>query len=417
MSVFSGKKIAIIGGGAAGFFAANRAAELSKENQLSADIRIFEASSSYLKKVKISGGGRCNVTHHCFEPKVFCQNYPRGYRELLSPFLQFQALDTVKWFQARGVRLVAEEDGRMFPETNQSATIIECLMRQAEALGVVLVPNSPISEIVKTNDGRFDLHINGQSQYVADAVLVATGSSPAGYRFAESLGHSIAELAPSLFSFCIQDELIADLSGLSFSTAKLKLQVDGHKEIFKQDGPLLITHWGLSGPAALKLSAWAAREMKHSKYKAELTVNWLGHERIEQTFDFFSQIKDQNLKGQIGSVTPQHLTKRFWLNALRVLRISQDKRWADVSKVELQKLADCFFRTKLKVVDKNRYKDEFVECGGVELREIQFKTMESKICPGLYFAGEVLDIDGITGGFNFQNAWTTGWIAGSNMIG
>jgi predicted Rossmann fold flavoprotein len=409
------RNIAIIGGGAAGFFGAIRAAEVARENGIEADIRIFEASSNYLKKVKISGGGRCNVTHFCFDPKVFCQNYPRGSRELLSLFMRFQASDTVEWFRKRDVRLVAEDDGRMFPDSDKSATIIDCFLSEVEKVGVTLVPNTPIQAILKTGESIFSLRVQDKEIFAADAVLIATGSSPAGYRFAEGLGHTISELAPSLFSFNIQSEILKEMSGISFAQVKLKLVIPEVKEVFKQAGPLLITHWGLSGPAVLKLSAWAAREMMHADYKAMLVVNWLGFEKINDALDFINVLKSQNVKSQLGTVTPAGLTKRFWQNFLFVLGFQIEKRWADLSKAEAQRMAEKLFAFEFQITGKNRFKDEFVECGGVSLSEIDFKTMQSRIAPGLFFAGEVLDVDGITGGFNFQNAWSTSWVAGAHL--
>ncbi|MEQ1665252.1 MAG: aminoacetone oxidase family FAD-binding enzyme, partial [Bdellovibrionales bacterium] len=253
-------------------------------------------------------------------------------------------------------------------------------------------------------------------QLEADAVLICTGSSQNGYELAKSLGHTITELAPSLFSFKIVDDLLAELSGLSFLDAEVRLEVEQKKQIFKQRGPLLITHWGLSGQAVLKISAWAAREMMHAEYKAKLYVNWLGCEKLDVVVGLLKKIKEQNLKTQIGNAYPEPLAKRFWQKLVLKANLSADKRWADLSNKEIATLSELLFATPFHILGKNRFKDEFVECGGVSLKEINFKTMESKICPGLYFAGEILDIDGITGGFNFQNAWTGGWIAGQNMF-
>jgi predicted Rossmann fold flavoprotein len=430
------KKLIIVGGGAAGFFTAIRAAEVAKQNKIKVDITILEASDSLLKKVRISGGGRCNVTHNIFEVRKFTGNYPRGEKELLSPMQRFQAQDTVEWFRQRGVATKAEADGRMFPVTDSSQTIIDCFMSEIERLGVnINIQNSVqgIRRIVSVDQGGmapagsdpyFEILLKDE-KITADCVMIATGSGQIGYRLARELGHTITELAPSLFSFKIVHPLLTDLPGLSFEDAHLKLVIPvpetseadkkSREKVFTQRGPILITHWGLSGPALLKISAWAAREMMHSDYKAQLIVNFLGHKNIETTSEFLKNLKNQNIKAQLGSVTPTGLTKRFWLKMLEVLKIPDDKRWADLSGKELTKLAESLFSFSFDVLGKNRYKDEFVECGGVDLREINFKTMESKICPGLFFAGEVLDIDGITGGFNFQNAWTGGFIAGESM--
>ena len=410
------KAIAVIGGGAAGFFSAISAAQLAKQKGIAVDIRILESTDQYLKKVKISGGGRCNVTHHCFDVKMFCQNYPRGSRELLSPMQQFQAKDTVEWFKKAGVHLVAEADGRMFPDTNSSATIVDCYLELAKQFQIQLMPHSPVTAIESLASRQLKLHIRGKESFTADSVLVATGSAAAGYRLAESLGHTITELAPSLFSFKIKDPLISGLQGLSFSDATLKLTLPG-KKIFKQKGPVLITHWGLSGPAILKLSAWAAREMKQANYDGTLTINWMGAEKSGEVENRLKRMKEDNLKSYLKNSYPENLPKRFWLNLLDKLSIDRDKQWAKISNKELSRICHALVATQLSIQGQNRYKDEFVECGGVALSEVDFKTMQSKVCPGLHFAGEILDVDGITGGFNFQHAWTTGWIAAQHMVG
>jgi predicted Rossmann fold flavoprotein len=409
------KTIAIIGGGAAGFFSAICAAQLARQKGIAVDIRILESTKQYLKKVKISGGGRCNVTHNCFDAKIFCQNYPRGSRELLSPMQRFQAKDTVEWFKKAGVQLVAEADGRMFPDTNSSATIVDCYLELAEKFKIKLMPNSAVTAIETLSPHQLKLHIRNQESFTADAVLVATGSAPSGYRLAESVGHTITDLAPSLFSFKIRDPLITGLQGLSFSDATLKLSLPGRK-VFKQKGPVLITHWGLSGPAILKLSAWGAREMKQANYDGTLTVNWMGAEKSGDVENRLKRMKEENLKSYLKNVYPQNLPKRFWLNVLDKHSIDRDKQWAKISNKELGKICHALVASQLNISGQNRYKDEFVECGGVALPEVDFKTMESKVCPGLYFAGEILDVDGITGGFNFQHAWTTGWIAAQHMV-
>ncbi len=406
--------IVIIGGGAAGFFAALRAAEVAREQGQNVVVCILENSSQVLKKVRISGGGRCNVTHNCFEVPRFCQNYPRGAKELLSPFQRFQTQDTVAWFKSRGVNLVAEDDGRMFPDTDSSETIINCFLEEVKKLNIGLHLNHSVQSISRLENGQLRLNIKDHEAMVADRVLIATGSSQAGYTFAKSLGHNITELAPSLFSFKIEHPLLKDLSGLSFQRTKLKLKIEG-APLFKQDGPTLITHWGLSGPAILKLSAWAARDMMHADYKAQLIVNWLGYERIEQVQSLLTDLKETNAKSQIKNVYPSEVAKRFWLQALDVAEIPQELLWANLAKKQILKLAELLFSCAFEILGKNRFKDEFVECGGVNLREIDFKTLQSKLCPGVYFAGELLDVDGITGGFNFQNAWTTAWIAGTHM--
>ncbi|MBT6346371.1 MAG: NAD(P)/FAD-dependent oxidoreductase [Nitrospina sp.] len=409
------KTIAIIGGGAAGFFSAISAAQEAKEKGLSVDIRIFEATEDYLQKVKISGGGRCNVTHHCYDVKMFCQNYPRGSRELLSPMHKFQAQDTVEWFEKAGVHLVAEADGRMFPDTNSSATIIDCFLHAVDKFQIKLMPNHVVKTIATSASSQLKLSFRGQEDFMADAVLIATGSAPGGYRLADSLGHTIAERAPSLFSFKIEDPLISELQGLSFSDVTLKLTLPDKKG-FKQKGAVLITHWGLSGPAILKLSAWAAREMKRADYRGTLTVNWMGGKKTGVVENQLNQMKMENSKNYLKNIYPENLPKRFWLNLLKKYSIDGDKQWANISKKEGVTICQALVASSLNISGQNRFKDEFVECGGVSLTEIDFKTMQSKICPRLYFAGEILDVDGITGGFNFQNAWTTGWLAAQHMV-
>ena len=408
------QSIAIIGGGASGIFASLRCAEVAKAKKIDVDIRVFEASTKFLKKVRISGGGRCNVTHNIFEVNAFCLNYPRGQKELLSPFQKFQATDTVKWFEERGVDLKHEDDGRMFPVTDNSETIIDCFMQEASKHEIKLLNKMNVKSLKKLGDGKISLFINDDESFIADSVLIATGSMPGGYHLAKNLGHSITEIAPSLFTFKIEDEILEGLSGTSFSQATLTLKIDGAKP-FEQKGPLLITHWGLSGPALLKLSAWAAREMMHTNYKAIITINWLGIERQDDAEKLLETIKNNNTKTSVGKAYPSELTKRFWLQLLIKCGISKEKNWSEISKKEFRLIVKNLFNCELNVLGKSRFKEEFVECGGINLKEINFKTMESKVCSRLYFSGEVMDIDGITGGFNFQSAWTSGWIAGNNM--
>ena len=408
------RNIAIIGGGASGIFAAIRCAEVAKEKNININIKVFDASKRFLKKVKISGGGRCNVTHHIFDPKNLILNYPRGKKELLSPFIKFQASDTVKWFEDRGVKIKHEKDGRMFPVTDNSETIIDCFMKETKKYKVQLVTQSNIKSIKKLENGKLSLLINKDKNFIADSVLIATGSMPSGYRLAKTLGHTITEIAPSLFTFKIEDLILENLAGTSFANSSLTLKINNAKK-FYQKGPLLITHWGLSGPALLKLSAWAAREMMHSNYKAKIIINWLGLESINDVKNILNNIKNNNTKVKIGNVYPLKITKRFWLQLLMKSGVEKEKNWSEINKKEFNIIVTNLFNCELEVLGKSRFKEEFVECGGINLKEINFKNMESKVCPGIYFSGEIMDIDGITGGFNFQNAWTSGWIAGSNM--
>lgn len=404
-------KIAIVGGGAGGVFAAIQCAEKAQQNNVKVHIVIYEASSKLLKKVRISGGGRCNVTHHQFDPKLLVQNYPRGYKELLASFHKFQPQDMVKWFEQRGVRIKHEDDGRMFPVTDSSETIINCFLQQCKKLGVLIETQKPVKKI----NQNLQLTFADGSAESFDKVLIATGSSKTGYDLAKQLGHSITELAPSLFTFKIKSDLLKDLAGISFSNTSLSLKTD-EKNSFKQTGPLLITHWGLSGPALLKISAWAARAMKKSNYKAQLYVNWLNYKDLSHVKELLQNQKQKHPKAQIGNTPVEGLPKRFWQQLVLYSEIDPSSVWNEISKKSFNKLTQNLFMTEFEVAGISRFKEEFVECGGVNLKEIDFKSMQSKLVPGLYFSGEILDIDGVTGGFNFQNAWTGSWIAAQDMV-
>lgn len=407
-------RIGIVGGGAAGIFAAIHAAETARKKKMNVHVQVFEASNRFLNKVAISGGGRCNVTYHCFEPDVFCKSYPRGCKELISPMQKFQAKDTVAWFESRGVKLKTEDDGRIFPTTDHSSTIIDCLMGEVERNRIELLPRQAI-ERIRFEKNQYTLTANKKNEFTAQAVLIATGSSPVGYKLAKQLGHTIEDLAPSLFSFHIQHPLLQNLEGISFPKASVELILpDGKK--FSEKAPVLITHWGLSGPGILKLSAWAAREMKKAGYKAKLFVNWLDEKNIETSGKLLLGLKEKNAKSNIANIYPTGLTRRFWENLLTVNKIPLDMQWAQISKSMLESLSRGLCKMEFDVNGKSRHKEEFVECGGVSLKEIDWKTMESKISKGLYFAGEIMDVDGITGGFNLQHAWTTGFLVGTNMI-
>ncbi len=416
-------KIAIVGGGASGFFTAIRCAETAQLNNRNVEITIFERAKRCLQKVKISGGGRCNVTHNIFEKKRLIENYPRGKKELLSPFCQFSSADTLEWFSKKGIEIVSEADGRMFPVTNDSQTIIDCFYSECNKYGVEICNSKNVISVdvncsddsQKDSNSKFVLNFTSDDSLSFDRLVLSTGSVKSSYSLAQNLGHTITELAPSLFTFKIKSPLIEGLSGTSFKNAHLKLKIANAKP-FVQQGPLLITHWGLSGPALLKLSAWAAREMKTENYVASLTVNWVGVLDQAEQVTYLNELKSRQIKSNIVNTIPLGLTKRFWESILRFVDIPLDKKWADISNKELEKIKNKLFSSELSINGKSRFKEEFVECGGVNLKEVNFKTMESKKCSHLYFTGELLDIDGITGGFNFQNAWTTGWIAGSHLL-
>lgn len=398
--------VAIVGGGAAGFFAAIACAEANP----SLHVVLLESGRHFLTKVRVSGGGRCNVTHACFEPRELATRYPRGGRALIAPFHRFQPRDTIEWFGARGVRLKTEADGRMFPVTDSSRTIIDCLQEAAHRAGVELRRSCGVQSVQPEPTG-FALSLTDGSTLDCDRLCIATG----GYRAAssaewlESLGHTIEPPVPSLFTFHIDTPWLRELPGVS---TEAEVSVQGTK--LREHGPVLVTHWGLSGPAILRLSAWGARELHARDYKFDLRVNWLPEWNTEKLLHEF-QSRRETLPGKSVANSPVgELPARLWETLVR--ESGADAKWTTLPRTAALKLADLLTRTTLPVAGKSLNKEEFVTCGGVRLREVDFRTMESRIQPGLYFAGEVLDIDGITGGFNFQAAWTTGWIAGNSMI-
>ncbi len=408
-------KIVIVGGGAAGFFAAIAAAK-SNEN---ASVILLEASRQLLAKVRISGGGRCNVTHALFEPKSFIQNYPRGSKALLGAFSRFQAQDTVNWFASEGVKLKTEADGRMFPTTDSSETIVDCLIKTALAYRVQIRTGEPVvwvnPELEASEDGtRFEILLKSGEILRCDKLLLATGSNPVGYRIAKQLGHQVEPTVPSLFTFNILDQELRELAGVSVDPVQLRLSVPGKPQL-EQSGPLLITHWGLSGPAVLKLSAWGARIFHESGYKATVTINWLPDFNQDQLRKELVQIKSEYGKRAIALHRGTKLPHRLWQYLISRAGIDKETRWAELLKKDLNKLVQELTSGQFAIGGKGVFKDEFVTCGGIKLKEVNFKTMESRLVKGLYFAGEILDIDGITGGFNFQSAWTTAYLAGLAM--
>jgi len=409
----SKKQISIIGGGAAGFFAAIACARANPTNQIS----IFERGSEFLTKVRISGGGRCNVTHASFDPRTLSEHYPRGERALISPFHRFSPTDTVAWFEARGVRLKTEPDGRMFPVTDSSRTIIDCLLNEARAAGVRLFARTGIEGVTVGASGGFDLivgrHGGHLSNISCDRLLLATGGSRsvAGAQIAQSLGHTIIPPVPSLFSLHVSTPWLHALPGVSIPD--VQASVSGTK--LRERGPLLITHNGVSGPAVLRLSAWGARVLHGLDYNFILRVNWLPDFTEEAIRAQLQSLRESNPNRLVTNSPVAPLPTRLWEQLALSAGIDRETRWTTLSRVKANALAQVLTRTELEVNGKSLNKDEFVTCGGVSLREINFKTMESRITPGLYFAGELLDLDGVTGGFNFQAAWTTGWIAGHAM--
>jgi hypothetical protein len=399
-------QIIVIGGGAAGFFGAIACAEAHPLAQ----ITLLEAGPEPLTKVRISGGGRCNVTHACFDPALLVRHYPRGGKALRGAFTRFQPRDTVDWFYKHHVKLKTEADGRMFPTTDDSATIVDCLLETARRNGVKLRTRAAATQAQQISGG-FSVSLKRGEVLRGDRLLLATGSSPQGHRIARSLGHTIEPPVPSLFTFTIPDRHLRDLAGIGVETAQVKLFVPAQKPL-EQTGPLLLTHWGMSGPAILKLSAWGARLLHDCRYHATVQVNWVYPTNLEQVRATLLDKKTSWSRRSLATHTLFSLPRRLWQYLLTRAGIDPHLRWAELSKADLHKLGQELTQGKFEIQGKGVFKEEFVTCGGVRLKEVDFKTMESRICPGLYFAGEILDIDGITGGFNFQSAWTTGWLAG-----
>ena len=403
----------VVGGGAAGFFAAITVAEADPQ----AEVTVLERTSQFLSKVRISGGGRCNVTHACFDAREFATRYPRGERALIGAFQRFQASDTVTWFAERGVKLKTERDGRMFPVTDSSRTIVDCLVNVAKAAGVKLVLNCGVAGVARGADGGFELQLEQRGAPVeklgCDRLLLATGGcrAAAGGQLAVSLGHKLEPPVPSLFTFHMAVPWLRELAGVAVD-AEVSVPGAGLRE----RGPLLITHWGLSGPVILRLSAWGARELHALDYQCPLLVNWLP----ALTSEIIAREMQSRREGQgarlVVNAPIAPLTARLWEQLLLAAGIGRESRWSGLTRAQQHRLGLQLTRMEFAVTGKSLNKDEFVTCGGVKLGEVNFKTMESRVCPGLFLAGELLDVDGLTGGFNFQAAWTTGWIAGRAMV-
>lgn len=401
--------VIIVGGGAAGFFAASALLEAAPGTR----VAILEKGPDFLAKVRISGGGRCNVTHASFEPKMLSSFYPRGGTALLGPFHRFQPRDTIEWFEKRGVKLKTEADGRMFPVTDRSQTIVDCLIRSTRKLGVQLRHGCGVSGVRSKANAGFEVEVSSGEKLSCDYLLLSTGGcrSRAGGDLAVSLGHSLVEPVPSLFTFQIKEGWLHRLAGISMD--EVHVSVPGHP--LEASGPLLITHAGLSGPAILKLSAWGARILHGADYKFKLQVNWVPAESEDTLRRNLKTLRGQNPAKLIVNTQLSPLPARLWAALVEFSKIPAETRWAGLSRPAEHQLVQTLLRTSLPVSGKSLNKDEFVTCGGVALGEVDFKTMQSRRCPGLYFAGELLDIDALTGGFNFQAAWTTGWIAGQSI--
>jgi predicted Rossmann fold flavoprotein len=399
--------IAIIGGGAAGFFAALSA----KQHHPDAHVRIFEKTSKFLAKVKISGGGRCNVTNATFNQRLLSEKYPRGEKFLRKAFEQFDAQSTVDWFESRDVALKTYPDQCIFPLANDSQAIIDCFWYEARKLGVEIVLSQGVDGIKRTEKG-FQLHFK-DSEEIVDRVIVTVGGQPksSGLQWLADIGHRIVAPVPSLFTFNMPQDPIRELMGIVVEKASVR--IEGQKLIGK--GPLLVTHWGMSGPAILQLSAWGARILAEKQYQCSILVNWLDDEKEEGLRTEIKTIQATNGSKMMSNHNPFPMPNRLWLFLLAKNEIDPASRWHDLAGKNLNKLVNTLINDRYEVKGKTTFKEEFVTAGGVDLADIDVNTMESKVCPGLYFAGEVMDIDGITGGFNFQAAWTTGYIAGAHV--
>src|SRR5689334_19934443 len=407
----SSRRVIIVGGGAAGFFAAITCAEAMPE----AEVIVLEKGPQFLTKVRISGGGRCNVTYACFEAREFATRYPRGEQELIAPLQRFDAGDTVTWFESRGVKLKVESDGRMFPTTDSSQTVIDCLLGAAKGANVKLLLNRGVERVVRHKNGEFELALANGESLSCHRLLLATGGcrTVAGGHLAVSLGHTLEAPVPSLFTFHIDVPWLRGLAGVS--VASVEASVPGTR--LRERGPLLVTHWGLSGPVILRLSAWGARQFHDLDYRFALQVNWLPDLAGEKIAEQFRGLRDREPARLVVNTPLPALPVRLWERLVLAACVRRDTRWASLARGAQHRLVEQLLRTEFQVSGKSLNKDEFVTCGGVRLSEVDFTTMESRTCPGLYFAGELLDVDGITGGFNFQAAWTTGWIAGRAMGG
>lgn len=430
--------VIIIGGGAAGFYSAIHIAEARPELK----IAILERGKEVLGKVKVSGGGRCNVTHAEFDPGELVKNYPRGEKELLGPFHTYGSGDTMAFFEKRGIPLKIESDGRMFPVSDSSQTIIDCFLNEADRLGIRVLRHSAVIDIRRGTDAMHDVSTVDENKsvlwevesikhtYHAKKIVVATGSNPKIWKLLKKLGHTLEPAMPSLFTFNIKDKRIKGIQGVSTHaevdvleqrtfnpkiTIKLRSR-ETEKPLMTSEGPLMITHWGMSGPAILKLSAWGAKLLNEMKYRFRIKVNWLPAYSVEGVIGLFVQIKEIEAKKTVFRTKAVDVPRRLWTNLVRASGIGETEKWADVTKTQLENLSYQLTQCEFLVEGKSTFKEEFVTAGGVTLKEIDFKTFESKILPGLYFAGEVIDVDAITGGFNFQNAWTGGYIAAQGII-
>ena len=396
--------IIIVGGGAAGFFSAINIVEKNPKLK----VAILERGNEVLQKVRISGGGRCNVTHACFEPNELVKFYPRGEKELRGPFYQFCSGDTIEWFEKHGVELKIEADGRMFPVSNSSQTIIDCFLLATQKLGIAVLTAQSVQSIFK-QETHWKIETQTEN-YITEKLILATGSNPKIWEMLQNYGHAVVSPVPSLFTFNIKDSRIKELPGVAtHATVKVK------DTKLSSSGPLLITHWGMSGPAILKLSAWGARILYDKNYQFTIFVNWLNDAEKEQLEKKLKDLKQEHAKKAVSKKSPFELTNRLWESLVLASGIESETKWADLSKIQLTNLVNQLINGTFQVNGKSTFKEEFVTAGGIDLKEINFKTMESKLHKNLYFAGEIVNIDAITGGFNFQNAWTSGFIVANSI--
>jgi predicted Rossmann fold flavoprotein len=400
------QKIVVIGGGAAGYFFAINL-RLTNKNQ---NVIILERSNNILAKVKVSGGGRCNVTNIISQPDQLIDFYPRGGKELLGPFHRFTSADIIKWFNEKGVKLKTEPDGRIFPESNTSQTIIDCFLNEADSRNVILFNRHGVEKIVQNNN-RWIIKTSNEKEFESDYLVICTGSSDKIWNLLKQLGHNIISPVPSLFTFNISDKLIAGLAGVSINN--VTCSIEGFNKT--SDGPILITHWGLSGPAILKLSSLAARYLHDKKYHFKLMVNWLPGMNINNIIEHLHKRKKDYYIKKVHNDPLFNLPSRFWERLALKGGISGEMKWKDVPNNTVSTLSSLLSNSIFNVTGKSTFKEEFVSAGGVDLKEINFKTMESRLHKNLFFAGEVLNIDALTGGFNFQAAWTTAWIAAETI--
>lgn len=403
------KQLVVIGGGAAGFFCAVNAASMNPLLQ----VTIIEKSNKLLSKVRISGGGRCNTTHACFDIPEMAAKYPRGDKFLRKTLHWFNPKNTIEWFAERGVVLKTEADGRMFPNTDNSQTIIDCLLREATKYGVKIGMQSEVKSLALGVEGKWIVHTSTPDSrpLTPDFICIACGGYPKSsmFQWLKDLGHSIEEPVPSLFTFNMPGNSITALMGVSVENAIVK--VAGTKLV--QQGPLLITHWGMSGPVILRLSAWGARQLAEMNYQFKILVNWLGGQNEQELRESWTNLREQFASQKLGTKNPFGLPSRLWHYLLSISQIDVEMRWAELGSKSQQLLIKNLTAQEFSINGKTTFKEEFVTCGGIKLSEIDPNTMQSRLKPGIFFAGEIMDVDGITGGFNFQHAWTSGWLAGN----